>query len=256
MFVHGAVGDYRAWGIFEASISRKYRFISYSQRLYGSQVWPDDPAKVGTEQYADDLIRFIEALNLGPVHLVTWSFGGKVGSLMAADRSDLLKSAIHFEPVNRELGTEPEIIAARKEFARGFSPAIKAIKKSDTLGAAKRFIEAVFGQEVGAFEFENIGFQRMVLQNAQHFGQQFLSPKSPLSTPMLTCDYLNRTRTPTLIIYGEKTNEFFRLLFEKTLKCIPNSQRAIMPGVTHAGPMRTPDVFLRLVEQWVDRHSR
>lgn len=80
VFVHGAAGGYRAWGLFEAPFSEKYRFISCSQHLSGSQVWPDDAVKVGVDQFVDDLVRFVEALDVVPVHIVTWSFGGKVGA--------------------------------------------------------------------------------------------------------------------------------------------------------------------------------
>lgn len=255
VFVHGAVGDYRAWGLFEAPISAKHRFISYSQRFYGSQVWTDDPAKVSLEQYVDDLVRFIEALDVGPVHLVTWSFGGKVGIPMAVARPDLLKSALHFEPVIPEVGSGPDIDAAREQFFASLGATFDALQRGDTIATAKRFIEAVFEQPIGAFEKENIGFQRMVTENTDTLAVQFLSPDSPLQAPMLTCDYLLRTQTPTLIAYGEKSNDWFRLLFEKKLGCIPGSKRAVMQGLRHDAPLRKPDEFVRLVDQWVDRNA-
>ena len=55
LFVHGMPADYRAWGDFELPISARQRYISYSQRCFGSQpdTCKDPPASYQT--YVDDL---------------------------------------------------------------------------------------------------------------------------------------------------------------------------------------------------------
>jgi hypothetical protein len=42
VFVHGAVGDLRAWEPVREEIALKHRFIAYTQRYFGTDPWRDD----------------------------------------------------------------------------------------------------------------------------------------------------------------------------------------------------------------------
>jgi len=96
VFVHGSISDYRAWSYFQNPISEHHRFIAYSTRYAGSQPWLDQGEKFGTQTDADDLIAFIEKLELGPVYVVGWSRGGRVIAPAVNSRPDLFKGAIHY----------------------------------------------------------------------------------------------------------------------------------------------------------------
>jgi DNA-binding winged helix-turn-helix (wHTH) protein/tetratricopeptide (TPR) repeat protein len=45
VFVHGSVSDYRTWAHYLLPISENHRYISYSQRYFGSQPWQDEGEK-------------------------------------------------------------------------------------------------------------------------------------------------------------------------------------------------------------------
>ena len=46
------------------------------------------------EELADDVIKFIEKLHLGPVYLVGWSAGGAIAQAVAGERPDLVKKLV------------------------------------------------------------------------------------------------------------------------------------------------------------------
>ena len=82
VFVHGAFSDLRVWEPIREEVAKRYRFIAYTQRYFGTDPWPDDGKNFNIETHADDLAKFITSLNAGPVHVVTRSRGG--GVAMAA----------------------------------------------------------------------------------------------------------------------------------------------------------------------------
>ena len=98
VFVHGAVSDHRTWERQRDVVSANYRAISYTQRYFGTEPWDKSGPKFGEQTHADDLAAFIRGLNVGPVHLVSWSYGGHITLLVALNSPELVKSVFAFEP--------------------------------------------------------------------------------------------------------------------------------------------------------------
>ena len=91
VFVHGAPSDLRAWEPVREEIAKRYRFIAYTQRYFGTETWPDEGKNFSVTTLADDLAKFIKALNAGPVHLVGWSYGGLVAVTAAVSDPSLVR---------------------------------------------------------------------------------------------------------------------------------------------------------------------
>ena len=75
VLVHGYVGD--AWSTWRhqlAALSDEFTVVACD--LPGAGASADPPEDFGLTGYADCLARFVEALELGPVHLVGLSLGG------------------------------------------------------------------------------------------------------------------------------------------------------------------------------------
>ena len=98
VFVHGAPSDLRTWEPVREAIAKKYRFIAYTQRYFGTEPWPDEGKNFSIATLADDLATFITSLNAGPVHLVGWSYGGVVAMPAAVKNPSLVRSLILYEP--------------------------------------------------------------------------------------------------------------------------------------------------------------
>lgn len=253
VFIHGGFADYRAWSHYETPISERHRFIAYTQRYYGPRDWPK-PDKPPTQYtFSDDLIAFIETLRLGPVHLVTWSGGGRVGMIAQASRPDLIKSAIHFEPVADAILEDPSQYAEVKHqvFGRRSAAVAEMVQKhGDWRGAVMRVWEIVSELPDGAFHHEVPGVQRMFLDNAE----TLLLSRS-INRDMFTCDYVAQIRSPTLIVNGRGTNDYWKAMANRFAQCIPGATSAVLPGGNHDAPIRNVDGFVSLIRSHVDRHS-
>ena len=154
VFVHGAPTDLRTWEPVREGVAKKYRFIAYTQRYFGTEPWPDDGKNFSIATLADDLATFITSLNAGPVHLVGWSYGGQVAMQAAVKNPSLVRSLILYEArIASMLPTDSaEGKAAREDRAKLLAPVIAAAKAGDAVQAAKLLQEAVFQLPPGEFD--------------------------------------------------------------------------------------------------------
>lgn len=253
VFVHGAISDFRSWAHYQNLISEKYRYISYSRRYYGSQQWVDKGENYSNHVAADDLIAFIEALNLESVFLVSWSAGARAVSIAAAKRPDLVQGIVNYEPVVdtiADLDDDEAPIAARDKHYGGFGRVGEYLTKEDAESAVKAFLEVVFELHPGQFETEIMPIRMVVLDSTRTlpFILEGISPGPPI-----TCEYLAKMKTPTLVVHGTKTNKWWQYLSKRYAECAPNVELQTISGVNHAGPIRKPGVLFALISTFIDQ---
>ena len=98
VFIHGAFSDLRVWEPIREGISKRYRFIAFTQRYFGTDAWPDEGRNFSVATHADDLATFVTSLNAGPVHLIGRSYGGGVATNMALKNPALVRTLTVHEP--------------------------------------------------------------------------------------------------------------------------------------------------------------
>ena len=52
VFVHGSLGDYRAWGFQMEPFAQRYRAIAISRRRHWPNAWPEDNRECSVEVHA------------------------------------------------------------------------------------------------------------------------------------------------------------------------------------------------------------
>jgi pimeloyl-ACP methyl ester carboxylesterase len=141
----------RAFEVIREEIAKRYQFIGYTQRYFGTDAWPDEGKNFNVPTHADGLIT---SLNVGPVHLVGRSYGGVVAMTAALRNPALVRThAIHEPPL---ISVHPEDSvegnAAREDWAKIVALAIAANQAGDPLQATRLFIEGVFQLGAGGFD--------------------------------------------------------------------------------------------------------
>ena len=253
VFVHGASSDYRTWGHYQNPVSERHRYIAYSRRYHGSQPWSDDGENFTNDTFAADLVALIEALELGPVFLVSWSNGARPAGMVAATRPDLVRGAIHYEPVLEALQDDAVPVAARDRFLAGFGRVVAEIEAGREELSTEAFLETVFERPPGSFGSE-IMFVRQVVHDSARTLPFVLSPTAADDTAP-GCELLARTEVPTLVVRGETTNAWWRYLARRFAECVPGAEEALLPDVNHAGPIRKPTELFALIDDFVERHA-
>ena len=241
VFVHGAFSDLRVWEPIREEVAKRYRFIAYTQRYYGTDPWPDDGKNFSVGTHVDDLAKFITSLNAGPVHLVGRSGGGARAMIAALKNPVLVRTLTLHEPALLSVLTadSAEGKAARDDWAKFNAAAVTANKEGDPVRTMRLFIEAVWQLAPGGFDRLPEAAQRMLLDNARTAPLQFGAPPPPATT----CDALRNFNRPTLLTQGEKTQISFKLINEGISKCVPGVQQVIFPGLVHNAPSADPVAF-------------
>lgn len=256
VFLHGAIADYRAWGDLELPISARQRFISYSQRCFGSQPGTCKDPPQSYQTYVDDLAAFVEALELGPVHLVGWSSGARLAGTLAAMRPELVKSTVLFEPVEEALNARGDAAweeAKRRKDAR-FQPILDALKVDDAYAASARFLEFAWEMDTGDFEKERVATRRVISENMVPGTTKFMAVYG--TEPRFTCELLGRFRAPTLVVHGERTEQYWQSMSRRAADCIPGARLAAIGGVKHDAPMRKPNELAEMILQFVEENTK
>jgi pimeloyl-ACP methyl ester carboxylesterase len=240
VFVHGALSDYRVWDSQREAVAQRYRFVCYTQRYFGTDPWPDDGKNFSATTHAADLAEFVRGLNSGPVHLVSWSYGGLVATLMAVEHPELVRSQTLFEPTIRSLITDlPEGKAAVAEVVDIYAPWVAAAKSGDTRRATELLMEAVFRLPPGGFDGEPEAWRKIWLDSARTTPLQVAAPPPPA----ITCNRLKATKSPMLVMRGANTYPMWSLISDQMVRCVPGSRLTIISDVNHDGPMRDPAAF-------------
>jgi pimeloyl-ACP methyl ester carboxylesterase len=265
VFVHGGMGDYRAWEQQWDAFAQRYRAIAVSCRGY----WPNaklDPAETITlDTFVDDLVGFLRTVGAGPVHLVGHSSPGGFGSLcLARSHPELLRTLVLLEPpafpvlgvnipprplqVVRLFAHNPRVGAAFVKFgAKGVRPAMKAFARDDDEEAVRVFVTANVGAD---------GFAAMPQEQLQRFFENAGPLRAQLRAgfPTFGPDDARAIRVPTLLVSGTKTPRHVRAVTDRLEGLIPEVQRLDIAGASHGMFATHPAEFNAGVLRFIDAH--
>lgn len=249
LFVHGAISDRRVWSKYKEIISAERRFIAYDQRHFGESTTEDENAVFSADAHAEDLIGFIEALDIGPVSLVSWSYGGDIAARAAIKRPDLFRALVYYEPdVNGLIAGLPGAERASNDLYNRFGPAMEAIEKGDLSAAALHFIDIVFLLPSGGANEEPEAWKSVWQENGRTLPAYLAAPAGEIAT----CKGLSLIQVPTLVVTGSEGHVYDAMMAERVVECQPLALLATMQGVNHDGPYRKPEHFAEKIHNFLE----
>ena len=256
VLVHGSLGDYRTWIHQVGPFSQKYRVISYSRRYHYPNPWPNDPSSFSAEVHAKDLAVFIQTLDLDKVHLVGHSWGALTSLLIASDHPELIRSLTLGEAPAWSLIVDSSegksLFQSFRESAT--TPSHEAFENGNIEDGVRLFINGVLGEKSYGksppishiFMLENARGMKGEMAEMANQGLNFY--------PLLSCDDVKQITVPTLLLDGENSPKFLRLTNDNLERCLPNNERAVIPGASHDLKIHIPSVFSEKVLSFLDRY--
>ncbi|MBU9546972.1 alpha/beta fold hydrolase [Burkholderia multivorans] len=245
VFVHGSLCDYRYWDPQLAALSAHYRCIAPSLSHY----WPAVEAGIQDEfswqNHVDELAEFIDALDLGPVHLVGHSRGGSVAFNVARQHPHLVESLTLADPggpLQRDGVREEAKLPAAAMALR--AKAVELIGSGSVEAGLEMFVDSV--SLPGAWKKSTARFRAMAIDNASTLPKQLRDPL-PAYSESAAGDIACRT----LLIDGQRSPKMFRNNVETLSQWIPNAQRQTVAGASHGMNAASPAVFNRFVHEFV-----
>jgi 3-oxoadipate enol-lactonase len=92
LLIHGLGSSTEDWQPQVDALAQRFRVVTYDVRGHGRTGKPR--GRYSVPQFADDAAALIQALGLGPVHVVGLSMGGMIGFQLAADHPELVRSLV------------------------------------------------------------------------------------------------------------------------------------------------------------------
>ena len=249
VFVHGAYGDWRTWERVRPTIAERYRFVALSLRYHYPNPWPDNGENYSVAQHMEDVAQFIRQLNVGKVHLVGSSFGGRLIGYVALKYPELLRSVVMADPsIIAPASVEGKTASA--EAGKDHAKSVEAAKAGDDKQATILLFNAVLN-DPDAFRKAPVAIQQRVLDNARTVP---LFHARPTILPT-TCEQLASLKVPALVLSGENTRASYRYGNETLLSCLPkNTATAVIPNAPHMWYDTNPDAGARAILAFISKH--
>jgi pimeloyl-ACP methyl ester carboxylesterase len=243
ILVHGAFSDYRYWEPQFKDGAERFHLYAYSRRDFYPNPQETATALQTEDRETMDLIEFIEALEIGPVHLVGHSAGGHTALLVAIRRQDLVRSVV------LEEGGFVSDHPASMEALNGMPPVIDDYMRlrasGDLESAVERFIDFVSGD--GFFASASSSARRLMLDNESAYG---IRPVAPLA-----CSDVASVELPVLMVLGELSPKFTADLLSGVRDCLSNEKTVTIEGASHDIHNEQAAAFNRAVFDFISGQS-
>ncbi|HZZ10068.1 MAG TPA: alpha/beta hydrolase [Paraburkholderia sp.] len=245
VFVHGSLCDYRYWNAQTAALSQHFRCISVSLSHYWPAVEACIQGEFGWQTHVDELAEFIEAIDLGPVHLVGHSRGGCVAFHAARHNPRLVKTLTLADPggpLHRE-GTPEASLPPATNVLR--ARVAELIESQQIDAGLELFVDSV--SVPGSWRKSPAAFRTMAIDNAGTLPKQLRDP-----LPAYSREVARDIQCRTLLIDGERSPRMFRNNVEKLTEWIDHAERQTIAGASHGMNVSNAGAFNRLVQAFAN----
>jgi pimeloyl-ACP methyl ester carboxylesterase len=231
--------------------SHHFRVVAYSQRYSYPNHNPVIVSNHSAATEAEDLAALLRQLTLGRVHLVGASHGACAALVLVLQHPEMVRTLVLAEPpIHGWAKDVPGGAALFEEFMTAVhEPVRSAFECGEVHEAMRLFTNSLGG--LGSFERLSPGARAARLVNARAL-QALTQSSDPF--PRLARDAVQRLTVPTLIVEGEQTIKLHQLVDDQLLRCLPGSERVVIPHATHRSAGENPDAFNSAVLTFLREH--
>jgi pimeloyl-ACP methyl ester carboxylesterase len=220
VLLHGGLADNSTWAAQFTGLSPHRHVVAPERQGQGHT--PDRPGPLTYQGMANQTVGFLAALGLGPVDLLGWSDGGMVGTLIAAERPELVRTLI---------------VTGTGFSSAGYVP-----------GAMEDLVALSPGDE--DMEMFAAMYAQASPDGPDHFAEVWEKVRTLWAEPFDWTTRVQQISAPTLVIVGD--DDYIRVEHaEEFSHRVENGQLAVVPGASHLVPMENPDLFNQLVLDFV-----
>jgi 3-oxoadipate enol-lactonase len=238
IFIHGFPFDKSTWQPQMDFLSKTNRVIAYDIRGFGKSTINEEEESIGL--FADDLILFMDALNIDKAIVCGLSMGGYI----------LLNAANKYP--NRFSGiilSDTQCIADTAEIKEKRNETISKINDTGINDFTDSFIENIFCDKTLELKKDIVEKVRNIILSAKQ--QSIIRTLGVLAQRSETCADLSKIKIPTLIICGRE-DKVTPLEQSKFLNgSIPNSILNIIDDAGHLSNLEQPEQFNKTLKKFI-----
>ena len=249
VLVHGSWVDSTSWAGVIPLLADSFQVVAYDRRGHSRSERPAGQGSVHED--AEDLGALIEALDLGPAHVVTNSYGGNIALRLAARRPELFRSLAVHEPPLVSLVADDEDVAEPLAKAIGTSKVAAArIAAGDHEGAAQLFVDE-FALGPGAWRQLPPVAREVMVHNAPTFLDEIRDPDQSVAD----VEDLVALELPVLITDGSEGPPLLGRVADRLGELIPFGSRATIRGAAHAPHLELPEAYAATIRAFAPKRT-
>ena len=247
IFIHGAMGDWRACAPQWETFSARFDCVSYSRRYSHPNTNPMNSRQHNALVDAEDLEGLMNALGIEKAMLVGSSYGGFTALAMALRAPGRIRAVVAVEAPMMRYALRSE---AGAEIANAFLetyayPAREAFERGDDAAGVAMLTGGIVGKDANELP-PKVMERRMV--NAKAARSLALSDDE---FPMLEPSELAGLTMPVMLVSGTETAPVHDAIFKAVAKAMPQASAHKVAGAGHSVAQQAPDVFNRLVLEFL-----
>ena len=248
IFVHGAMGDWRAHAPQWDAFTQTFDCISYSRRYSHPNPNPMETRNHNALVDAEDLECLMDELGIENAILVGSSYGGFTALAMAMRTPKRVRAVVAVEaPMMRyALQSEHGAEIARAFLATSAIPARDAFERGDDAKGVAILTGGIVGKDTQDIPAA-IMKRRMV--NAKAARSLALSDDE---FPWLEPSELASLPMPIMLLSGTETAPVHDAIFRAVTEAMPQAQAHKVEGAGHSVSQQAPEVFNALVLEFLE----
>lgn len=239
IFIHGAMGDWRAWAPQWDAFSKHFDCISYSRRYSHPNPNPMNSRQHNALVEAWDLEDLMDALAIDKAILVGSSYGGFTALAMALRAPERVQAVVSVEaPMMRYAEKTEKGAAIAQAFMQASAlPAREAFERGDDETGVTILTGGIVGkspEDIPSHVLE----RRMLNANAARS-----LALSDDEFPLLREADLAALPMPVLLMSGAETAPVHSAIFDAVCATMPLAQVRIVEGSGHSVSQQKPETF-------------
>lgn len=240
--IHGLGLSRELWIEYLPELTKRFRVLNYDLYGHGRSAPPPETASLSV--YSDQLAGLLDHLNIAKASVVGFSIGGMINRRFAMDHSDRLENLVILNSPHDRGEEAQKLVEARAASVRdqgAFSTFDEALKRWFTpnylaTGEGPQKVRA-WREQVDAESYAQAAW---VLANGV---RELIRPRDAITAP-------------TFVITCENDSGSTPKMSEDIAAEIPGSDLAIVPELQHLGLMEQPNVFLKLIVEFLERNEK
>ncbi len=251
VLVHGEGEDLRVWDNQIDALAKNFRVIAYSRRYHYPNAWSGSGSDYSYQAHAIDLVKFLQKIHLGKVHLIGHAYGGTVALIVALGHKELVRSVITADgafPALLYRTAQGRALLREQDVIR--DSALAAFAVGDSIRGLRIFVNFAYGE--GAYDNLPPRFRNIMIDNARALRAQ-LASSTPVPRPR--CRDLWAPKLPAvLLVTGEGTPPYYARAMDVMAECMESEDRTVVTGGTHGMMYSSPELFNRKILDFLPQH--
>jgi len=236
LLLHGGLCDGRVWRAELESFADEFLVVAWDTPGCGASDDPPDEFRMG--DFAECLIGFIDALGLGPAHLLGHSWGTTLALEVCRQRPDLVRTLILVGPYAGWAGSLPaEEVRARLESALAAADAPAQIRSASMPGLFSAAMPPERAEELAGIMAE--------VRAAGTRAMAYALAEADLRDALPAID------VPTLLVHGSEDARSPLPVVEDLHRALPRSTISILPGLGHECFFESSETFATAVRPFL-----